>query len=165
MKTKNTLTPNEAVLAALPFLSGLNLQQLQTVGDCAMKSNFAAGELVFREGDPANRFYVILRGSVALESRPKRGKPFRIQKLGPGDVLGWSWLFPPYRWQFDARALEPVRAIFFYGTRLREHCETDPELGRLLLLRMAEVMMKRLQATRRQLAKVSAHARRRIKPG
>jgi CRP-like cAMP-binding protein len=67
-------------------------------------------------------------------------------------------LFPPYRWHFDARTLEPVRAIFFYGTRLREHCDNDPELGRALIMRMAQIMMERLQATRRQLAKVSTRA-------
>jgi CRP-like cAMP-binding protein len=139
-------------MAALPFLEGLSPKQLQTLAECGMKSGFTAGEMVFCEGDLANRFYVILRGRVALESQTKGARPIRIETLGPGEVLGWSWLFSPYRWHFSARALEPVKAIFFYGTRLREHCEDDPELGRALILRMAQVMMKRLQATRRQLA-------------
>jgi CRP-like cAMP-binding protein len=75
----------------------------------------------------------------------------RIQTVGPGDVLGWSWLFPPYFWHFNARVLQPTVAIFFYATPLREECESDHELGYELFKRMAEVMLTRLQATRRQL--------------
>jgi CRP-like cAMP-binding protein len=74
-----------------------------------------------------------------------------IQTIGPGDVLGWSWLFPPYYWNFDARALEPTTAIFFYGTRLRDECEQDKALGYELMKRMTAVAIQRLQATRRQL--------------
>ena len=74
-----------------------------------------------------------------------------IQVIEAGDVLGWSWLFPPYSWRFDARTLEPVKAIFFYGTRLREHCEADHDLGYELMKRMAAVVIQRLQATREQL--------------
>lgn len=74
-----------------------------------------------------------------------------IQTLGPGDVLGWSWLFPPYYWHFDARALEPTEAVFFHGTPLREECESDHDLGYELVKRMSAVMMRRRQATRRSL--------------
>jgi CRP-like cAMP-binding protein len=126
--------------------------QRQKLADCAMSSSFTAGETIFRENDPANRFYLIRTGSVALETEQAEGEAIRIVTLGPGDLLGWSWLFAPYRWQFSARALDPVSAVFFYGTRLREHCEADPELG------MAEVMMQRLQAARRQLTELSAIA-------
>lgn len=123
-----------------------------------MNSSFSAREVIFRESDPANRFYLIRSGSVALETAQAEGEAIRISTLGPGDLLGWSWLFAPYRWQFSARALEPVSAVFFYGTRLREHCEADPELGFALVLGMAEVMMQRLQAARRQLTELSAIA-------
>ena len=116
-----------------------------------MQSQFNAGELIFREGDPANRFYLIQRGQVALESSLKDRPAVRIQTIGAGDVLGWSWLFPPYYWHFDARTLEPTSAIFFYGTRLREECEKDHDLGYELMKRMAGVVLQRLQATRRQL--------------
>jgi len=74
-----------------------------------------------------------------------------IQTVGPGDVLGWSWLFWPYTWRFDARALEPVKAIFFYGTRLREHCEEDPLFGYELMKRVAQVAIERLQIVRQLL--------------
>ena len=125
--------------------------QLRLVSDCAMPAQFDAGELIFREGDPANRFYLILKGRVALESYIKDKGTTEIQGIGAGDVLGWSWLFPPYFWHFNARALYPTEAVFIHGTPLRDECESDHELGYELMKRMAEVMVTRLQATRRQL--------------
>jgi len=141
----------ESVVAELPFLKGLSSKHVQTLADNAMQTQFKAGELIFREGDPANRFYLIQRGQVALESSPEDGPAVRIQTLGTGDVLGWSWLFPPYYWHFDARALEPTSAIFFYGTRLREACENDHDLGYELMKRMTGVVLQRLQTARQQL--------------
>jgi CRP-like cAMP-binding protein len=116
-----------------------------------MVTRFNAGETIFREGDPANRFYLILSGKVAVESYVREQGFKVIQTIGTGEVLGWSWLFPPYYWHFDARAVESTEALFFYGTPLRTECETDHELGYELLKRMAEIMLQRLQATRRQL--------------
>jgi CRP/FNR family transcriptional regulator, cyclic AMP receptor protein len=117
-----------------------------------MPVEIAAGEVIFREGDNANRFYLIHDGEVVLESteHPERGATF-IETIGGGDVLGWSWMFPPYYWHFDARATKPTRATFFYGTRLREAGETDPQLGYALATRMAEVVIRRLQSTRLKL--------------
>jgi CRP/FNR family transcriptional regulator, cyclic AMP receptor protein len=74
-----------------------------------------------------------------------------IQTLGPGDDLGWSWLFPPYYLHLSARALEPTRTIFFHGTRLREQCEQDHDLGYQLMKRIAEVLIQRLRATQQRL--------------
>jgi CRP/FNR family cyclic AMP-dependent transcriptional regulator len=122
--------------------------QLRLLADCAMPAHFDANEVIFREGDPANRFYFLQTGKVALESNVL-GKPKAlIQTIGAGDILGWSWLFPPYFWHFDARALDPTDAVFIYGTPLREECESDHELGYELMKRLAGVMLKRLQATR-----------------
>lgn len=143
--------PVETLLAEHPFVKGLNPHQLRLLNDCAMEVNFQPGELIFREGDPANRFYLILKGNVALESHTEEHGRIPIQIVGAGEVLGWSWLFPPYYWHFDARAVEPTRALFFYGTPLREECECDHDLGYELLKRMSEVMLQRLQATRRRL--------------
>src|SRR6058998_3978668 len=122
-----------SIIAAHPFLKDLDPHQQRLLTDCAMEKSFEAGELIFREGDPANRFYLIQEGKVALESEKAGQKPVLIQTLGVGEVLGWSWLFPPYYWHFNARALEPTKAIFFYGTRLREQSEEDPVLGYELL--------------------------------
>jgi CRP-like cAMP-binding protein len=142
--------PIESQIKAHPFLEGLTLRQYQILADCAMQSRFKTGEAIFNEGDPANRFYLIQKGKVVLESRTLDGGVVPIQTLGPGEVLGWSWLFPPYSWHFGARAEEETDAIFIYGTPLRNECEADHELGYELLKRMAEVILARLQSARRK---------------
>jgi CRP/FNR family cyclic AMP-dependent transcriptional regulator len=142
---------SQELLASHPFFIGLDPHQARLMQDCAMAVSFEPGELIFKEGDPANRFYLIHQGEVALESYVKDRGITLIQTVGPGEVLGWSWLFPPYYWHFDARAVEPVKATFIYGTPLREECEGDHDLGYELMKRMAAVMMQRLQETRRQL--------------
>jgi CRP/FNR family cyclic AMP-dependent transcriptional regulator len=154
VNTKNNAPPGSSPGTANkehPFLEGLNRHQHQLLTDCAMPVHFEPGELLFREGDPADRFYLLQRGNVALESHTKdRGRAL-IQTVGAGEVLGWSWLFPPYFWHFDARALEPVDALYIQGRSLREECESDHDLGYELTKRMASVMLRRLQATRRQM--------------
>jgi len=121
---------------------------------CAANVRFEAGEYIFREGEDANQFYIIRHGKVALELfTPERGV-LTIQTLGAGDVLGWSWLFPPYRWRFDARALELTRAIALDGTCLRNKCDEDHNLGYELVKRFAQIIIERLQATRLQLLDV-----------
>jgi CRP/FNR family cyclic AMP-dependent transcriptional regulator len=114
-----------------------------------MKSE--TGATLFEEGRPANWFYLILtgRGKISAEMEDRNVVP--IQTLGPGDDLGWSGLFPPYSMHFTARALEPTAAIFFYGTRLREQCEQDHELGCQVMKRIAEVAPQPLRATQRRL--------------
>ena len=144
----------ESVIAEHPFLRGLKPEHLRLLADSAMRMHYNAGELIFCEGDPANRFYLIEQGRVSLESHRRDEAPVAVQVIGPGDVLGWSWLFPPYYWHFDARALEPTTAIFFYGTRLREQCEEDHDFGYEMMKRMTQVVIRRLQATRKQLLSV-----------
>jgi CRP-like cAMP-binding protein len=142
-------------LASQPFLRGLPDRLLTLLAAEAMPVEFKPGANIFKTGSPANRFYLLTSGEVALEScgdqRDDERKPVLIETIGAGDVLGWSWLFPPYYWLFDARAVTPVRAIFFYGSRLREECETDPELGYALMKRTSEIVIGRLQSTRRRL--------------
>lgn len=141
----------EKIVTNHPFLQGMKSEHLKLLADSAMESSFAADELIFREGDPANRFYLLQEGRVALEMRGKEHSVIPVQIIGAGDVVGWSWLFPPYYWHFDARAVSATKAIFFYGTRLRERCEEDPCLGYDLMKRMAGVIVARLRATRHQL--------------
>src|SRR5205814_1271717 len=129
----------ESVIAEHAFLKGLNPQHFRVLADNAMRMRYAPGEIIFGEGDPANRFYLIEKGKVSLESHRKDEAPVAIQTIGPGDVLGWSWVFPPYYWHFDARALEPTTAVFLYGTRLRQACEQDLDLGYELMKRMTQV--------------------------
>jgi CRP-like cAMP-binding protein len=140
-----------ALLAKEPFFEGLTIPQLQRLAACALEVKFDSGAAIFEEGSPANRFYLILKGRVALSAEMDDRKVISIQTLGPGDDLGWSWLFPPYAMHFSARALEPTTAIFFYGARLREQCEQDHELGYQIMKRIAVVATQSLRATQRRL--------------
>jgi CRP-like cAMP-binding protein len=143
--------PLESLLADAPFLEGLDEPRLALLAGCATNVRFADGERLCREGDPADVFYVVRHGSVAVESFvPTRG-PVLIETIDPGEVLGWSWLFPPYRWHFDGRALGVVRATAFDGACLRRKCDDDPELGYDLMRRFAQVLIERLQWTRLRL--------------
>jgi CRP/FNR family cyclic AMP-dependent transcriptional regulator len=148
----SALDPMELEIRNHPFLKDLSPHQYRILADSAMQSHFRKGEVIFRQGDPANRFYLIQHGKISVEAWLPGGKSRVIQTLSDGEVLGWSWMFPPFYWQFSARAIEPIEAIFIYGTPLREECETDHELGYELMKRLTEVVVQRLQATRRQLA-------------
>jgi CRP/FNR family cyclic AMP-dependent transcriptional regulator len=149
---KNETTPPLAeAIAAHRFVHGMKREHQKMLADSAMFKRFEKDELIFKEGDPANRFYLICRGKVALESTRNAESTPLVQYDGEDEVLGWSWLFPPYYWHFGARAAEPTAAIFFYGTRLREQCEEDPAFGYDLMKRVAGVVIKRLQVTRVQL--------------
>jgi CRP/FNR family cyclic AMP-dependent transcriptional regulator len=153
---------NASNLALATTISGhrlfkdLSPRYLALLAEVAMFKDFAAGEVIFREGDPANRFYLILDGEVALESAPPDRPPVVLQTIGRDDVLGWSWLFPPYYWHFDARATGPTKAVFFYGTWLRENCERDRDFGYEMMKRMSAIIIDRLQATRKKLAEAEA---------
>jgi CRP-like cAMP-binding protein len=139
------------LVAQQPFFKGLKAHHLQLLTASALEMQFEAGLSIFQEGSPANRFYLILEGKVVLESDLEGRGMIPIQTLGPGDDLGWSWLFPPYYLHSSARAVERTKTIFFYGTRLREQCEQDHDLGYQLMSRIAEVVIKQLQATQRRL--------------
>lgn len=142
------------LLTVVPFLAGLGPDRLDLLAGCAGNVHFDAGAHLFREGDEADTFYVIRHGSVAIETFvPARGA-VTIETIGPGEVLGWSWLFEPYRWHFDARALSPVRATGFDGACLRGKCDADPALGYELMSRFAQVLIERLQWTRLRLLDV-----------
>jgi CRP/FNR family cyclic AMP-dependent transcriptional regulator len=144
----------ERILAEHPFFKGLEEPYLQLLIGCASNVRFNAGEVIFREGEEANRFYLIRQGKVAVETfAPGRG-PIIIQTLGEGELVGWSWLIAPYRWRFDGRAVELTRAIALDGECLRGKCEEDHNLGYELMKRVAGVMERRLEATRLQLLDV-----------
>ena len=150
----------EQILRDVPLFHGLSDDSLELIAGCGSNVHFHEGEVLFREGDPADTFYVIRHGAVALEMFvPARG-PVTIETMQSGEVLGWSWLFAPYRWHFDARALTVVRATGFDGACLRAKCDADHELGYQLMGRFAELMLRRLMATRLQLLDVYAHGSR-----
>lgn len=155
---QSTLQPESiSISVALhPFLAGMNPTQLALLSDCAIAVHFKKGQTILREGEMANRFYLIESGKAVLESGEKSGDRLIIETIGAGDLLGWSWMFPPHVWNFTARATEPTDAIFFYGTILREYCERDPSLGYELFKRMAPVMLRRLQAARQRMLSIQA---------
>jgi len=142
----------DTVVLEAPVFGGLDDRYATQLAGCARTSGWEPGETLFREGESADTFYVVRRGRVALELfLPNRG-PLTIETIEPGEVVGWSWLFPPYRWHFDGRAVEPVRAVAVDGTCLRAKCDEDPALGYELMRRFSQVMLERLQATRMRLA-------------
>jgi CRP/FNR family cyclic AMP-dependent transcriptional regulator len=147
-ETETKTEPMATRVALHPLLAGMNRTHLALLTDCAIAAHFEKGQTILREGEFAKGFYLIESGEVVLESGEEFGEPVVVDTIGPGNLLGWSWMFPPYVWRFTARAVEPIDAIFFYGTILREYCEKDYSLGYELLKRITLVMLRRLQATR-----------------
>jgi CRP/FNR family cyclic AMP-dependent transcriptional regulator len=148
----------DAIVAESPIFAGLDQAHLELIAGCAQNTGFEAGHYLFREGDQADTFYLVRHGRVLLETFvPGRG-PLTIETIDEGDVVGWSWLFAPYRWHYDARALDMVRAVAFDGACLRGKFNDDKSLGYELLMRFSPVMVERLQATRLQLLDVYGSA-------
>jgi CRP-like cAMP-binding protein len=148
----------EQLIAASPVFATLAPEHLAVISGCAVNEHFPAGAQMFREGDPAERFYLIRSGAIALELQAPGQGTLVIETLHDGEVVGWSWLFEPYRWQFDGRASELTRVVAFDGACLRGKCEADHELGYQLMGRFAATLVERLQATRLQLLDVYGHA-------
>ncbi|GCE30119.1 hypothetical protein KDA_56030 [Dictyobacter alpinus] len=145
----------DQILAAHPFFKEFQPDYLHQVACLATQVDYDRNRYIFHEGESAEQFYVITKGKVALEtfSVEKKGS-ISIETIEAGEVLGWSWLFAPYRWHFSARALEKVQVIVLDGVSLRYMCEADPAFGYILVKQVAHIMMRRLQTTRLQLLDV-----------
>ena len=137
----------EPILKQHPFFKDLKQEYLDFIVGCASNVVFKEGEIVIKENDPADKFYLIREGMVAIEIT----RSITIQTLQGGDILGWSWLIPPYRYRFTCRVVENVRAIALDGKCLREKCEKNHDLGYELLKRLTGVFTQRLEATRKQI--------------
>ena len=148
MQTMDTL---DELLTKHPFLSGLNPQFQQYFVDCASLQNVERGQEILHDGNKAGHFYLIHSGKVSLETFVPGCGMVTIQTLGPGEALGWSWLFPPYLWHFTASASEPTELIAFDAPRLRDKAREDREFGSEMLSRVAKILLDRLQGTRMQL--------------
>ena len=146
-------------LAAHPFLAGMSERHLGILAACTMDTHFEPGQVIFRAGEPANGFYLIETGKVVLEEPHGDGGSMTIDVVSVGEPLGWSWLFAPYLWQFDARAIEPCSALCLSGIMLRQHRDEDFFLSHELFRRMSEVMVRRLQAARSRLSAAKKAAR------
>lgn len=138
----------ETLLQDVPFFAGLAPAHLELVAGCASNVHFGEDDVLFREGDQADTFYLVRQGVIAIEMFVTGRGATTIETIEAGEIVGWSWLFPPYRWHFDARALVPVRATAFDGACIRKKSGEDPALGYDLMSRFARVMMQRLQWTR-----------------
>jgi CRP/FNR family cyclic AMP-dependent transcriptional regulator len=147
----------EGILAEHPFLKDLSKAHLALLAGCASNVVFKAGEFVFKTDGPADSFYFIRQGRVHVETHIPQKGAVTIQTRTDGEVFGWSWLVPPYRWHFDARAVELTRAVAMDGKCLRKKCEEDHDLGYELMKRFLMVVSQRLDATRLQLMDVYGH--------
>lgn len=135
-------------LAGFPLMAVLSDEQRAAVAEVSSNVTFAAGRRLFEEGHPARKCWLIRSGEIGLDTEfPGAGRR-TIQTLGPGDVVGWSWLVPPYEWHFGAVARTDVEAVELDAPALRALAEGDPSLGYPLLLGMFEALLSRLQSTR-----------------
>jgi CRP/FNR family transcriptional regulator, cyclic AMP receptor protein len=147
-----------AVLAAHPFLYGMSGDQLAVLATTASDVTFPARHRLFEDGGNATRFWLIQSGQVSLDLHIPGEGPVVIETIGMGELLGWSWLFPPYRWAFGAVAASAVEAFEFDAPAVRACCASDPGLGYELNQRVTRVLAKRLQATRIRMIALSGHA-------
>ena len=155
--TDGIRTVAELITEASIF-AGLEREQIEVIAGCGRLVRVEAGEYLLHEGDPAETFFLIRSGQVALEIHGPASGSIVIETLGAGDAVGWSWLFPPYRWQMDARTVEPCSLVTIDGYCLEGKCEADHELGYQLMRRFAANAVDRLQATRLQLLDVYGRA-------
>ena len=147
----------DKLIAETPTFAGMAPEHLELIAGCGWNERVPAGTRLLKEGEPADRFYILRHGVVALEFEAPGG-PLIIETLHDGDVVGWSWLFAPYRWAMDGRAVEPCRVVTFDGACLRGKCEDDHELGYQLMSRFVQNVIERLQSTRMQLIDVYGRA-------
>ena len=149
----------ERIIAEHPFFAGLDHGFLSLMVGCASNVHFDKGAYIFKEGDPADTFYLIRAGKVAVEIFAPQHKPIIVATLGVGEILGWSWLLPPFHWKFHAHAIDDIRAIALDGKCLRNKCEENHDLGYEVLKRFAQIMEQRLEATRLQVLDLYAPRR------
>jgi CRP/FNR family transcriptional regulator, cyclic AMP receptor protein len=141
----------DSIIRQHSFFKGLEERHIQFIVGCAKNVRFDSDQYIFHEGDSADQFFFILEGLVSVELNIPAKGPTTVQTVGEGDVFGWSWLAPPYRWHFDARTLRKTHALAFDGKCLRAKCEEDHDLGYEILKRFSNVAVERLDATRLQL--------------
>jgi CRP-like cAMP-binding protein len=143
----------ERIVREHPFFAGLKEEYTNLVAGCAKNVRFEAGQHLFREGDTADQFYLLRSGRVALQLAAPE-KALTIMTVGESEIVGASWLVPPYRWGMDAKALELTRAISMDAACLRGKCEEDHALGYELMKRFLPIIIQRLHATRLQILDV-----------
>ena len=139
------------ILDEHPFCHGIGQDLRDLLVGCAANERFDAGDYIFKEGQRADKFYLIRSGQVSIEVNVSGGSPITVETVHDGDVLGWSWLVEPYQWHFDARAVGLTRGLSLDANCLRRKMEQDPALGFQVLRRFMPVMGRRLSAARLQM--------------
>ena len=141
----------EPVIERHPFFHNMKREHIAVVATNAFEMEFKSGEFLIHEEEPANRFFLIERGKIAIEAHQHGPISVELEELGAGDVLGWSWLFPPFTWHLRARAIEPTKVIVLNAAHLLRVAENDHSFGYEIMKRVAQIIIHRLQAARRQL--------------
>ena len=141
----------EGCLKNHPFLNDCSTEFLNHLEEFSTEVSFESGQMILKEGGYADKFYLICEGKVQLEMDVNRGAPISLQMLGPGDVLGWSWIYPPFEWHFSARAIEPCKAVELNAASLLIRAEEEPAFGYQLMKRISMHLVQRLQMTRKRL--------------
>jgi CRP/FNR family transcriptional regulator, cyclic AMP receptor protein len=152
-------TPEEVrqALSEHAFVQGMDAKHLAMMAEVVTFQRFEAGKRIFQEGEPAERLYLVIRGSVDLEVFNLNQGTIPIQTVGDNEVLGWSWFVPPYRWRFDAKAVHATSALVFDTRVLLEMCEQDTQFGYDFMKRMATIVEQRLNAAKEHLLDMYAY--------
>jgi CRP/FNR family cyclic AMP-dependent transcriptional regulator len=145
------MSSKEDFLSAHEFFKGLNEDFITLLSEYATERQVKKGEVLFQPGRPANRFYLLRNGRVSVQVPALVGPALELQVLGENQILGWSWLIPPYRWNFLARAVEDTDLLEFDGSAILERCEKDPKFGYELFKRFTALMSERLDAARQKM--------------
>lgn len=144
------------LLGSQPFLNGMPEKYIPMIADCAELKSFAEGDYLLRQNQPAQYFYLLLQGHVSLRTHiPPKGI-IPVETLGPSAALGWSWLVAPYKWYFDAIAVDAAETILVHTPCILGKIENDKEFGFEMYQRFTEVIVNRLQGTRMQLMDIYA---------
>ncbi|HET7314281.1 cyclic nucleotide-binding domain-containing protein [Salinisphaera sp.] len=143
--------PTVSDLAERDFFIGLDPSFLSFLAGCATPLALDTEDILFRHDHRAQQFYFIRRGAISIEVAAISGPALEMQHLGPGEVVGWSWLIPPYRWHFQARALEDSDVLVFDGDAILARCESDPKFGYELFKRFSALMSRRLSSARQKM--------------
>jgi CRP/FNR family cyclic AMP-dependent transcriptional regulator len=138
----------QSYLSAHEFFSSLGDEALEFLSECSDERVIKKGQILFRQGENADKFYVVRSGRITVQMPAIMGPPLEIQTLGQGQVLGWSWLISPYKWTFQSRAEEDSELLQFDGAAVLARCEQEPKFGYALLKKFAGLMSVRLDAAR-----------------
>ena len=138
-------------LSTHAFFSGLDDAFMKFLSDSAAELKIEKGDVLFQQGERADKFYLLRKGQVSVQIPALMGPTLEIQTLGEDQMLGWSWLIPPYRWNFQARAMEDSELLQFDGSAILARCEKEPKFGYELLKRFASLMSERLDAARQKM--------------